>query len=138
MDGCSAHILNLCAKEIMPNNLMKYVVEVQKFFKNKHNAHGWLPEKGGLMPQIPNDTRWNSQEECLRTFIANFHKYNEVRLEHLQEFEPQIGNILSNAGIYSEAIHLNNQLKVIARSIDTLQSDNATINSSGNMDKHFR
>lgn len=65
--GCSSHILNLCANEITPNKLIKHVVEVQKYFRNKHNAHGRLKEKNGLMPQL--DTRWNSQEECLRTFI---------------------------------------------------------------------
>ncbi|XP_054710424.1 uncharacterized protein LOC129220108 [Uloborus diversus] len=104
--GCSAHMLNLCVKDIIPNSLIKHVLEVQKYFRNKHNAHGWLKEKNGLMPQIPNDTRWNSQDECLRTFIINFHKYNEIRLEHLDEFDQQIGSILTNVGIYTQVVYL--------------------------------
>lgn len=128
--GCAAHLLNLCAKEVMPTTLMKQIVEMQKYFKNKHNAHGWLREKGGLMPQIPNDTRWNSQEECLKTFISNFHKYNEIKLEHLDEFDQQIRNLLGNVAIYTEAVYLQSQLKALAKGIDVLQSDNATLSTA--------
>ena len=104
--GCSAHIINLCFKDITPHNLLEHIVKVQKHFRNKQCAHGWLTKKKGLMPQIPCDSRWNSQKECLRTFVKNFHKYNEIRLEHMEEFDREIGNILTNAGIYSEASNL--------------------------------
>lgn len=128
--GCSAHILNLCVKEIIPSSVIKHVIEVQKYFRNKHNAHGWVKEKNGLMPQIPIDTRWNSQDECLKTFITNFHKYNQIRLEHLDEFDCQIGNILTNVGIYTEVVHLSKQLGVLSRAIDELQSDTATLSKA--------
>lgn len=49
--GCASHMLNLLANEITPNSLIKHVIEVQKYFRNKHNAHGWLKGKEGLMPQ---------------------------------------------------------------------------------------
>ena len=43
----------------------------------------------------------NLQDEYLKTLITNFHKYNEIRLEHLSEFDHHIGNTLKNVGIYS-------------------------------------
>jgi len=128
--GCSAHVINLCVKDIIPNILLEHVVKVQKHFRNKHNAHGWLTEKHGLMPQIPCDTRWNSQQECLRTFVANFHKYNEIRLEHMQEFDQQISNILTNAGIYAEASNLLKQLKILSEALNNLQSDTANLSDA--------
>lgn len=58
--GCSAHYLNLLDVKITPNVLPKHIVEVQKYFRHHHQSHGWLKEKRGVMPQLPNETRWNS------------------------------------------------------------------------------
>ncbi|RXG72065.1 hypothetical protein Avbf_00958 [Armadillidium vulgare] len=46
---------------------------------------GWLREKGGKKPQLPNDTRWNSQCACVDTFIQNFPLYIEIRNKHSAE-----------------------------------------------------
>ena len=53
-----------------------------------------------MMPQIPNDTRWNSQKECQKTFLKNYHKYVEIKLEHIEDFDKEIGNYLMNVGLY--------------------------------------
>lgn len=55
--GCSAHWLNLVEKAVTPKSGLKYIIEIHKYFRNNHQAHGWLKEKNGLMPQLPNDTR---------------------------------------------------------------------------------
>jgi len=44
--------MNLAEKEIGTNVIIKHVVEVQKYFRNVHQARGWLEEKGGLVPQL--------------------------------------------------------------------------------------
>ena len=54
--GFSAHVLNLCVKEIIPSNAIKHILEAQTCFRNKHSAHVWLKEKNGLISQIQNDT----------------------------------------------------------------------------------
>jgi len=41
---CSAHYVNLIEKEVTPKTVMKRIVEVQKYFRNVHQAHGWLRE----------------------------------------------------------------------------------------------
>lgn len=128
--GCSSHMLNLCAKDITPPNIMKHIIEVQKYFRNKHNAHGWLKNKDGMMPQLPNDTRWNSQKECLKTFLKNYHKYVEIKLEHIEDFDKEIGNYLMNVGLYSEALNLCEQLEVISKGLDALQDDKATLSTA--------
>ncbi|KAB7500239.1 hypothetical protein Anas_10995, partial [Armadillidium nasatum] len=93
--GCSAHYINLLEQEVTPNSILKYIIQIQKFFRNHHQPHGWLKEKGGLMPQIPNDTRWNSQQACINTFIQNYYKYVEIANE--DKLEMSITNIFKQS-----------------------------------------
>lgn len=73
------------------------------------------------MPQIPNDTRWNSQMDCINTFIANYHKYQEIRAEQ-SNYDGGICKILDNAWIYREALHLQQQLKEVSAALDTVSN----------------
>lgn len=79
---------------------------------------GWLMEKGGMMPQIPNDTRWNSQMDCVKTFLRNHPHYLAIREEHTESIDENIGRILDNLLIHREAINLNNQLEIIGNALD--------------------
>ena len=63
-----------------------------------------------MIQQIPN-TRWNSQKECVRTFVENFHKYNEILME--QSINSGINNILSNKDLYVKAKNLYVEAKPI-------------------------
>jgi len=36
---------------------------------NVHQARGWLAEKGDLVPQLPNTTRWISHMACIKTCL---------------------------------------------------------------------
>lgn len=125
--GCSAHYLNLLEVEVTPQTIIKHIVEVHKFFRNHHQPHGWLREKGGRMPQLPNSTRWNSQQECVSTFIENYSKYVEIITEHLREIPANIAKILDNVTIYRDAVHLLRQLTEVSRVLDLLQADSTNI-----------
>jgi len=37
--GCSAHHMNLLEKDVCNATIMKQIVEVQKYFRNIHQAH---------------------------------------------------------------------------------------------------
>ena len=39
--GCSAHFLNLLESVVTLKNIIKHIVEVQKYFRNYHQPHGW-------------------------------------------------------------------------------------------------
>ncbi|GBL79180.1 hypothetical protein AVEN_92419-1 [Araneus ventricosus] len=70
--GYTAHWLNLLAQDTSPAAIIKHVVEMQKYFKNHHQPAGWLKElPDSIKPQLPNETRWNSQTQCISTFIKN-------------------------------------------------------------------
>jgi hypothetical protein len=51
--------------------ILQHIILINKYFRNHPNAHGRLKEKNGMMPQLPNDTRCNSQRTCLQTYISN-------------------------------------------------------------------
>lgn len=40
---------------------------------------GMVQGEGGKMPQLPNDTRWNSQVDCVESYVANYNIYLNTR-----------------------------------------------------------
>ena len=74
-------------KEISSFNILNQVVEIQKYFRNVHQPHGWLKEHDCLMSQIHNSICWNSYEESISTFIINYYKYLTIASQHQNEFE---------------------------------------------------
>lgn len=98
--GCAAHYLNLVETEVAPKTAIGQILTVQKFFKNHHQPHGWLKEIGGKSPQIPVCTRWNSQAECVNTFIYNYQFYRQIIAEHGEEVDKNITKILNSVSLY--------------------------------------
>lgn len=125
--GCSAHILNLLYKDIIPKQIATEIIRVHKYFRNHHQPHGWLKEKQGVMPQLPNDVRWNSYDACVSTFIFNYHFYVQIGLEHIKEFDNDIHDILSNVHLYNEAWNLHQILYQISIALKDLQNDYVSI-----------
>lgn len=128
--GCSAHLLNLVERDVTPKTIMCHIVEINKYFRNVHQAHGWLVEQGGHMPQLPNDTRWNSHLDSVRSFMLNYHKYREIALEHSQDFSTNIANLLNNVALYKDVVHLDKQLSVVADALDKLQKETTCISEA--------
>ena len=127
--GCSAHYINLVEKEVTPTTVLKHLIEVQKYFMNTHLAHAWLKEKGGLAPQLPNATRWNSQIDCVKSYVTNHHIYVQIRTEEA-EFNPAIAKILDNKQLYKEAVNLCQQLTLVGNALDKLQKDETTLSDA--------
>ncbi|GLV40864.1 hypothetical protein CBL_10039 [Carabus blaptoides fortunei] len=86
------------------------------------NAHSWLKEKHGRMPQIPNDTRWNSQMACNDTYIENYHIYREIVKENDNEFNNDIIRKIDDMNIYKNALDLNIQLDIVGNTLDKRQT----------------
>jgi hypothetical protein len=128
--GCSAHYINLLADEITNKDILKHVAEVQKYFRNTHQPHGLLKEKGGLVPQLPNATRWNSQIACIDTYVKNYHTYVEISTEDLVEIPQNIVRILDNVAIYKEALHMQKQLAELRDALNIIQSEKTNISTA--------
>ena len=94
--GCPANYMNLLVKEIPPNNVMKYVVEISKFFQNHHRPLGSLIEKESQRPQIPNETRWKSEKVFISIFMYNYLMYIEISIEQNDELKKIILSLQDN------------------------------------------
>lgn len=126
--GCSSHWLNLLGQELTPSTIMKHVVEVQKYFRNHHQPSGWLKEVSeAVKPQIPGDTRWNSQLTCIDTFIRNHAGYTHVTNSHEEEIDKNIVKVIRDYNLLKQAKDLSKQLKPVADALDRLQGDKVSI-----------
>lgn len=125
--GCSSHYLNIVEKEVTPKSVLKHIVEIQKFFKHHHRPSGYLKEKGGKSPQLPNDTRWNSQLACLETYIFNYQKYREIMKEHEEDCPMSIQNKLEDMNIYKNALDLKEQLNIVGSALDKVSQNKKQI-----------
>lgn len=129
--GCAAHYLNLLGKDICNtkniNVIMKQVIEVSKYFRSHHVAKGFLNHYGGVIPQLPSETRWNSHINCLETYVRNKDMFLKIIDEHEEEVDSNIRNIINNIALYKEVKNLISMLKPIKHSLNELQRDSSTI-----------
>lgn len=70
------------------------------------------------MPQLPNDTRWNSQVACVEKYVENYSIYMEINGTHHNEIQDNIGKIIDNVGIYRNAQNLLTQLKIVGSALN--------------------
>lgn len=119
--GCSAHALNLVESAATPKVILGSIVTVAKFFRDKHRPAALLKERGGLIPQLPNDTRWTSQRSTLATFIANYELYGSVIDDEHATIPDNIRRIVNNRGLVSEAKAMLTQLDHIAAVLNSFQ-----------------
>lgn len=75
---CSAHYLNLLERTTTPAPILAAIKEVQKYFREHHQPAGWMKEKGGIKPQLPNTTRY-----VLQSVVEN---ENEIIYSDIHEF----------------------------------------------------
>jgi len=126
--GCSSHWLNLLGQELTPSLIMKHVVEVTKYFRNHHQPAAWLKELSETVkPQLPGDTRWNSQLTCIETFIRNHAGYTHIANMHEHEIDKNIMKLIRDYNLLKQVKDLSKQLKPVAIALDRLQGDKVSI-----------
>ena len=126
--GCSAHWLNLLGGDLTPPNIMKHITDIQKYFRNHHHPSAWLSEhSGSVKPQIPGQTRWNSQLVCLDTFIKNRPHMIDICEEHEGDIDPGIVRKIHDYNLYKQAKDMFNQLEPVAVALNQAQGDSTTI-----------
>ena len=59
-----------------------------------------MTEKNGVKTQLPNSTRWNSQNDCIGSFLKSCQIIHQIYIEHKNDIEKEVIQIMSNAGLY--------------------------------------
>ena len=122
--GCASHLLNLLGKDITSSQIISHVTEINKYFRNHHSPGALLSQQNGsLKPQLPVVTRWNSQMECIKTYLTNIPFLLNILAQHEDVIDLSIVNLINNVGLYREAKNLYDQLKPISISLDKLQGE---------------
>lgn len=126
--GCTAHWLNLLEQDIAPISITKHVVDIQKYFRNHHQQAAWLKElHDTVKPQLPSEVRWNSHIECISTFIKNRPAYLNICENHENDIDIKIQRLVNDYNLFKQVKDLFQQLQPIAKTLNILQSDDATI-----------
>jgi len=129
--GCSAHWLNLLGQDITPSAIMGQVVEVNKYFRSHHTPGALLSAiPGSVKPQLPADTRWNSQMTAIETFLKNRPFMIQLLSQNEDDIDQRISNLVLNVGLYNEVKSLYKQLTPIATALNSVQSDDSSLADS--------
>lgn len=126
--GCSAHYLNLVENSAAPSGVMSQITVVQRYFRDHHKEGALLKGLGGVIPQLPNITRWTSQRAALETFIKNHAHYTAIR-DQLdgKGFDRHVASLVDNRSLLVKAKNLHRQLDSIAHAMNIMQDDSSTL-----------
>ena len=105
------------------------VVAVQKYFRDHHKAIGLLKELGGIIPQLPNETRWTSQRACYSTFLRNLSIYFEIS-NKINDMPTNISNLIKNRMLQNEAQIMLTTLDKVTAALNVMQSDSTNIGTA--------
>ena len=126
--GCSSHYLNLLGCDITVKSVVNQVVEVNKYFRNRHRPNALLTAcNGAVKPVLPCATRWNSQIDCLQSYITNRPFMIGIVSDENNDIEANIAKIILNIHLYKEVKSHVEQLSPIAKALDNAQSDSCGI-----------
>lgn len=69
--GCSAHILNLLAKDIENSATTDSILKIIKYFRNKHLPSALFKQAGGKKLKMPLEIRWNIMNDAIKSYLDN-------------------------------------------------------------------
>ena len=67
----SLNMFNLLAQDLAIPNIKEQVVQVVKYFRNKHFAAATYKAKGRLQLIMPQDVRWSTLADCLESYLKH-------------------------------------------------------------------
>ena len=129
--GCNSHYLNLVESTATPHQILSRIVSINRAFREHHALSSRLKVLGGRIPQLPNKTRWTSQQATLETFLENLNFYREIAEELGDDRVPDdVALFLEDRQLKIEAKHMKKQLDHVSAVLNTLQSDSANLSDA--------
>ncbi|XP_076038547.1 uncharacterized protein LOC143023811 [Oratosquilla oratoria] len=135
--GCTAHILNLLAHDLEIDNIKEHVVNIVKYFRDNHYASARYRQEGEQRLVMPQDTRWNTMCNCLKTYIKNWPALMKICEVDREQIDVRVREKVSNLTLKRSAEDLLARLEPIAVALDKAQSDKCTIAEAVNMWKEL-
>ncbi|GBM89906.1 hypothetical protein AVEN_84292-1 [Araneus ventricosus] len=118
--GCSAHILNLLAKDLVKTDITKHVTNILTYFRNHHHPKAWYHVEGGSALILPLEVRYNTYCDSLESYIKNWSILTKVCEDHRYEIDRDIANKILNIGLKRNVEDMIGNLKTVAEAIDII------------------
>lgn len=128
--GCSAHILNLLAKDLKIPGITAQVVTILKYFKYTHLPNAWYREVGGKMLVIPQEVRWNTYFDSIKCFLENRGKLVQICQDHKNDIDKHIFKLVNDVNLTVNCTDYLEILKPIANALDKMQRDSTKLAES--------
>lgn len=127
--GCSAHILNLLAKDLELPGVSEHVIQIIKYFRNNQFARAKFSDKKGKSVglSLPLQVRWNTMCDSLESYIKNWPILVQIVDENRDALDDSIKAKIMNMGIKKNAEDLLLRLKPISIALDRIQKDSCSI-----------
>ena len=112
--GCSAHILNLLAKDVEISGVKEHVVHIVKYFRNTHLPAAWYKQAGGKKLVLPQDVRWNTLADCLKSYLDNWPLLVKVCDDNKKVIDSTIANKVKDLTLKGHAQDYLDRMTLIA------------------------
>ncbi|GBP64815.1 hypothetical protein EVAR_50331_1 [Eumeta japonica] len=121
--GCSAHLINLFAKDIEEAEIKSDVKKIIKYFKYHHFPQAKYKEAGGKALVLPQDVRRNTLADCLESYVNNWHCLVKVCSEHRSVLDLTIVRNVQDVEFKENVENYVKKLKKVAIALDLIQKD---------------
>lgn len=125
--GCSAHILNLLAKDLEIPAVTTSIVKVIKYFRNHHIPAALYKQAGGKKLVLPLEVRWNSMSDAIRSYLDNRGILVQVSQDHKEKIDKDVIKIVNDCQITMNVVDFLKTLSPIATALDRMQRNTTTI-----------
>lgn len=129
--GCSAHQLNLLAKDLVPSELVTQVTKIAKCFRNSHLPSSWLKNEGGKKPPMPSDVRWNSYLELFEWYSNEWQRMKRIADSNPTYFNSfptkEITRLLCDIDLLQQVEKVRKGLCPICHALDMIQANTCTV-----------
>lgn len=125
--GCSAHLLNLFAHDIEIPSVKELVLKVVKYFRNKHLPSAWYKEANGKKLVMPQEVRWNTVSDCLRSYLDNRGILIPICQDRGSQIDDEICALVSDVDLTRQVADFLLRIKPVSIALDRVQRDNTNI-----------
>ena len=128
--GCSAHLLNLFAKDTEDSELKDKIVHINKYFRNHHLPAHLYKKYGGSALLLPCDTRWNSTADALQSYLKNYDILVRTCEDPEARIHEKIVTDVLNLELKRRTVEYLKILKPVAVALDRIQRDSTLISEA--------
>lgn len=125
--GCSAHMLNLLAKDLELPTVTQSIIKVIKHFRNKHIPSALYKSANGKKLLMPQEIRWNTMNDSLQSYLDSRGILVQICQDNQSQIDKDIIKIINDNHVTTNAVELLSRLKPIAVALDRMQQTSTTI-----------